>query len=1110
MSSVHLGSFPAIDRHGADITSWGEVDISKLNSREKKYYSKRKSAVHDYFTSQQHINEIANRHHMSPKTLKKLLKRCLMRHEDGMLWGYRALLPGVTVIDHTPASIPEVTTDETPAEEDGPESTNAAEHTTDPHLDIAQSLSAISSSPATSSDQEDTSLESEDSVALFLASTDDPNGHYNEAKGDEIKDNNDEDTAEHEAVKMSLASAKSPVTPIPSTLLDEDKLPAEEIPAEIEINDVPAEDEPGEDAGTSPAIDLDQEQPGEAREEDFNDSSIEEPIENVPAVEAQSAAPVEEESGENIEAQSVPSAEDETGEDVGATFEVAPDENAAAQPVALDGNAVGLDQNSVQPVAQYRALIEHMPPLAPALPYRPTSLYRAPAHKVVYANRMVRKHWVRSVQNQRKRRRAYRIISAAVVVAMLSVILIPVGSGLAAYSAYTHIRGVTLDGVNNLLAVKNLIPVSKSDPTAALNADKLHQAQNDLNQAESDFIQLQQLVNRPDIASAIQQFAPEYSDKLGMARNLVQVGLDVSRMGNELIGVALLGAGILHGSPLSSGSNKPLLTAADVSNAEGAMVHAQYYINDIQTQMSQVSINDLPISAKQKTELASVLTLLPKAQSLITQVQGVTGIVSWLLGIGHQRRFLVQTLDNAELRPSGGFTGQYGILQIQNGRMAPFSLQDVTELDYAGNGSELNRPAPPQYRSWMTFGFWGLRDANLSGDYPTSARLAMQVFQEEGGGPVDGDISFTPALISHVLDVTGPIWVSQYHETITAKNLEDKLHYYQQNQQAIQIQRQKTGTNNAATRKAFTSLLGKILLDKVRHLSIKQLTSLMQMAVKDIQSHDLEIYFSDPQAEAWLVAHGYADGMDTFTKRDGFMVVQSNISISKASQYVHTTEQDKVTLDAQGGATHNLTITLDYKQTGPVYGYDTYADYIRVYAPPNAQLLSGDGFDTGKPLCSPVGTAGPGPGKGTGGGPVGCSQYNTMYPSNARYCPNGNYSLGQNAYVPGKGFTFWPIDGLGAPTELTSDMPGRAMWGGLTVTPKNCVSYISLSWYVPHVVRHIAGQSPYALLVQKQGGYIPTVQLTIDTSAIKGLKPFNFNGKLIADRVFSLPALKKK
>ncbi len=1006
MSSVRLDDFPAVNRHRPSIASWEEVNTAELSSRAKKRYIKRKSAVQEYLTSQEHLDEVASRHHLSSRTLRRLIKKCLMQHEDGTPWGYRALVSGVAVIDHTPASISKVQGDETSIENDGLEWENPVEPTADPHMNHAGELSFIPSTPAILSEQEQTTLEDAS-----------------------IKDD-DEDTGKREAIKIAQANATPPITPIPASLLDQDET----------------------------------------------------------------------------------STENEPGEDVEATLVV-----AESQPMP---DAAG---ESV-------ALINYAPPLVPALPYHPTSLYRTPARKVVRAQRAVRKRWVRSVQKHRIQQRYHRILGAAVVAALLFVILIPVGSGLAAYSAYTHIRGVALDGVNNLLAVKDLIPVSKSDPTAALNADKLHQAQQHLTQAEGDFIEMQQLVNRPDIESLVHQFAPEYSGKLGMARNLVQVGLDVSRMGNELIGVALLGANILHGSPLSGGSNQPLITATDVSNAEGAMVHALYYIDDIQTQMSQVSLNDLPISDKQKTELTSVLALLPKAQSLITQVQGVTGIVSWLLGIGHQRRFLVQTMDSAELRPSGGFTGQYGIFQIQDGRMAPFSLQDVTELDYAGNGVELNRPAPSQYRSWMTFGFWGLRDANLSGDYPTSAKLAMQVYQEEGGGPVDGDISFTPVLIAHILDVTGPIRVPEYHETITAQNLEAKLHYYQQNQQAIQIQRQKTGTNNAATRKAFTSLLGKLLLDKVRHLSVKQLMSFMQMAVKDIQSHDLEIYFSDPQAEAWLVAHGYADSMDTFKKRDGFMVVQSNISISKASQYVHTTEQDNVTLDAQGGATHNLTITLDYKQTGPVYGYDTYADYIRVYAPPNAQFISGDGFDTGKPLCGPGapggkgggkgGTGGPpsdtggtpggtGPGGGSGG-PAGCDQYKTMFPSDARYCPSGNYSLGQNAYVPGKGFTFWPIDNLGAPTELTSDMPGRAMWGGLTVTPKNCTSYITLSWYVPHVVKHTAGQSPYALLVQKQGGYIPTVQITIDTSAIKGLKPFNFNGKLVADRAFSLPALKKK
>jgi hypothetical protein len=402
----------------------------------------------------------------------------------------------------------------------------------------------------------------------------------------------------------------------------------------------------------------------------------------------------------------------------------------------------------------------------------------------------------------------------------------------------------------------------------------------------------------------------------------------------------------------------------------------------------------------------------------------------------------------------------------------------------------------------------------------------MGVFEDEGGGPVDGDISFTPTFIGHLLNVTGPIYVADYKETITSKNLEERLHYYQQNYNAIALEQQKTKDTSHAVRKAFTSLVGKLLLDRVRHLPTTQLASLLKVAVKDIQARDLEIYFNNPVAEAWLVDHGYSGSTDTFKKNDGFMVVQANISVSKASEFVHTTEQDNVVLDDQGGATHNLTIKLDYQQTGPVYGFDTYADYIRVYVPQTAQFISGDGFDTGKCLPMPnppkggTGTTDPNancctgnigsptPPGGNGNPPApppgkksnGCEIYKTSFPSSTRYCPGGNYDLGDRSYkVP------WKFDSVGGPTSLSSDLPGRNMFGGLTETPKNCISTISLSWYVPHAAQNVGGHVSYNIMVQKQGGYIPTIQLNVDASALtnKGLKSFNVNGDLIADKVYS-------
>jgi hypothetical protein len=990
LSSVRVDISPAIPVRKRDISSWEDADISRLSSRGEKRYNKRKSAIKDYFTTEDPIDEITLRHHISPEILLKLAEQCLMQHEDGTPWGYRALLPGMVVTDH--------------------------------------SSSSISSEQETGKDKALKIPRQEPPGEVPNSVSGEPNQQLSENKL--IED--EKDTAECNAIKIS-----------PTT-------------EHVEV--------------ISPAS---------LNNKDRHKEIVDEEMDTAVA-------------------------------DIGDTIT-----EAGLADVADDVVIIAAEEEVSSPIAPIPAksrmeVITRESFFPAVLPLYGKGKKRVDIKKIARMRRSMHKRWIHYVQTQRKQSRFYSMMSTAVVVALLIVFFIPLGTGLAAYSAYNSIRGVALDGVNNLLEVKSLLPSSKSDPLAALDAGKLQQAQHKLSKAESDFLQLQQLVNRPDIQSAIGQFAPQYSNKLDMAQRLVQVGIDVSRMGNELIGVELLGANIFHSSPLASASasTKPLITVADISNAEGVMIHALYYINDIHTLMSQVSIQDLPISNAQKKELTSVMALLPKVQDMIVQGQGLIGIVSWLLGVGQARHFLVQTMDRAELRPSGGFTGLYGVLTIQDGRIAPFTLTDVTELDYNGNGMELGRQAPPEYRSWMKFGFWGLRDSNLSGDYPTTARLSMQVFQEEGGGPVDGDISLTPTVIAHVLNVIGPIKVPQYNETITAQNLEDKLHYYQQDFGAIALQRQITGTHNAATRKAFTALLGKLLLDKLKHQPVKQLLQIMQNAVKDIQSRDLEIYFTDPLAESWVVQHGFSGGMDTFSRHDGFMVVQSNISISKASQYVHTTEQDNITLDAQGGTLHDLTITLDYKQTGPVYGYDTYADYIRVYAPANAQFISGNGFDSLKSLCIPNPTPG-GPG-GTQGltvrppkGP-GCKQYNNSFPSNARYCPGGNYSLGPSGYSFGN----WPVDSLSGPTELTSDLPGRAMWGGLTLTPKNCTSTITLQWYVPNEVKNIPGQSPYTILVQKQGGYSPTVQITIDTSAVTGLQPFSFQGDIATDKLFSLPPLK--
>src|SRR5207302_2063351 len=83
-----------------DISAWGKGDIRSLSTRVKTKYYRRKSAIEDYFTSNISIDEITLRKHISSERLLQLAEQCLMQAEDGSPWGFRALMPGVNVIDY--------------------------------------------------------------------------------------------------------------------------------------------------------------------------------------------------------------------------------------------------------------------------------------------------------------------------------------------------------------------------------------------------------------------------------------------------------------------------------------------------------------------------------------------------------------------------------------------------------------------------------------------------------------------------------------------------------------------------------------------------------------------------------------------------------------------------------------------------------------------------------------------------------------------------------------------------------------------------------------------------------------------------------------------------
>ncbi len=693
-----------------------------------------------------------------------------------------------------------------------------------------------------------------------------------------------------------------------------------------------------------------------------------------------------------------------------------------------------------------------------------------------------------------KRRRIITLVALAIV---LAGVLVPAGFliayGVSGYQTYNELKDQAHDGVDHLLNVKTIFTGVKTHPTGFLDVGKLTRARQQLSAAQVDFVQLEYKIDHTPIIQMITSHFPQFLAQVQAARAASRIGYDATQIGQELVSTALIIAPTFRG-PLLTNSSQPLVTQQMLDLVGTTISDLLPRLTDIQQQSRLLSLDSLPVSAAQRDEFGQLLQLIPQVETDLEQALNLLGAANWLLGVDSPRTFLVQTMDRAEMRPTGGFTGQYGELTINGGRVGPFTLKDISLVEYVDTSKTLGMVAPAQYRSWWPFANWGLRDSNLSADFPTSARIATQQYQLEVGHNIDGVILFTPFLIEHVLQIIGPIHVPGYNDTITAQNLEDRLHYYQQDNAGIAKQvAYQPGDTSTSDRKRFTGYLAHLIMDQVRHAPPDELLAIGQEVLHDLKTKDLQVYFSDPQAENLLMQYSDAAQLDRSTTHDGFYVVQANLSASKASQYVQTIIHDTVTLDATGGATHLLQLRLVYNQIGPVYGYDTYRDYVRVYVPSNSRLLSGNGFDTGTPLCGARYTQ--------------CSPTG-VYQQDQLVCPTGLYQPGARApsITDIDGGSWHPLDTIGPPLNLTSDEPGRAMFGGWVVVPKNCTMNVTLSWYVPPLA------NSYTLLVQKQSGMFPELDLTIlptpgDCASI-GIAPLHFGGIMGEDMSFSAPHFK--
>lgn len=155
----------------------------------------------------------------------------------------------------------------------------------------------------------------------------------------------------------------------------------------------------------------------------------------------------------------------------------------------------------------------------------------------------------------------------------------------------------------------------------------------------------------------------------------------------------------------------------------------------------------------------------------LPNVLPVSEVASQILGYAGEKKYLLLFQNNGELRPTGGFIGSVGELDIKNGKIEQLKLQDV----YAYDG-QLKAHVEPYYivRRYLQPHLY-LRDSNFDPDFQNSASTAALLYNLETNKKVDGVIAINFEAVRQIIGAVGPIKLASYNKTLDANNTFDFL-----------------------------------------------------------------------------------------------------------------------------------------------------------------------------------------------------------------------------------------------------------------------------------------------------------------------------------------------
>lgn len=355
-----------------------------------------------------------------------------------------------------------------------------------------------------------------------------------------------------------------------------------------------------------------------------------------------------------------------------------------------------------------------------------------------------------------------------------------------------------------------------------------------------------------------------------------------------------------------------------LSMADENLAKAQALLSDHKFLDSVPKILSARVSSL-KEKLLSYVSLIKKARALSLLLPQVVALD------GH-KTYLILLQNNMELRPGGGFIGSFAKVSFEGGKLKKLEVNDIYNIDGQLN---IHVEPPKEIKEDLGQKDWFLRDSNWESDFPTAAKQAEWFYTKETQEKVFGVVALDISAMENLLQVVGPLNLSDYNEKITSENLFEKAISYAES----------SFFAGSQAKKNFLTALTHELFNKIFFLPKQNWPGIVTALGQALEGKHMSVFLDDPKLFSYLVSQNWTNVLPRpSNEKDGpfqdFLApVEANLGANKVNYYLDRSYNLETIIGKEGEIKHRLRITYLNRSPSDAWPAGKYKNRLRIYLP---------------------------------------------------------------------------------------------------------------------------------------------------------------------------------